>query len=185
MSAVMARLPSTISLRRRGGIPMALNCHTHYHSRILDGLFEPREDGQIRFLRASVLTAAEIAGIGEQVGRRVLRWFARSGLLAADDARDMLGWDNGGFSLDASARIAEHDRAGLSVVSERAGGDPWILLVPRYQQSIPRRLEWGTGVSTRFRLPGLNVRYLESTLERLSRLEGLQLADCGPWPAGA
>jgi hypothetical protein len=26
----------------------------------------------------------------------VLRWFARSGLLDGDDARDMLGRDNGG-----------------------------------------------------------------------------------------
>jgi hypothetical protein len=43
----------------------------------------------------------------------VLRWFARSGLLDGDDARDMLGWDNGGFSLEASARIAGHDRARL------------------------------------------------------------------------
>jgi hypothetical protein len=43
----------------------------------------------------------------------VLCWFARSGPLDADDARDMLTWHNGGVSLDASVRIAGHDRAGL------------------------------------------------------------------------
>jgi hypothetical protein len=32
----------------------------------------------------------------------VLRWFARSGLLDANDACAMLGWDNGGFPLDAA-----------------------------------------------------------------------------------
>ncbi|MGA7981254.1 MAG: hypothetical protein WCA32_13665 [Chromatiaceae bacterium] len=61
----------------------AANRHTHYHCCILDGVLEPREDGQIPFLRASALTAAEIAGIGEQVRRRVLRWFAaRPGISA-------------------------------------------------------------------------------------------------------
>ena len=37
----------------------------------------------------------------------------RHGLLDPDDARDMLTWDNSGFSLDASVCIAGHDRAGL------------------------------------------------------------------------
>ncbi len=32
----------------------------------------------------------------EQVRRRMLRWFARRGLLDPDDARGMLDWDNGG-----------------------------------------------------------------------------------------
>ncbi len=44
---------------------------------------------------------------------RVLRSLSRHGLLDPDDARDMLAWDNGGFSLDASVRIAGHNRAGL------------------------------------------------------------------------
>ena len=45
--------------------------------------------------------------------RRVLRWFARNGGLAAADAQDMLTWEHGGFSLDAAVRIAGDDRAGL------------------------------------------------------------------------
>jgi len=44
---------------------------------------------------------------------RVLRWFARSGLIDPDDAREMLAWENRGFSLDASVRVAAQDRAGL------------------------------------------------------------------------
>ena len=39
--------------------------------------------------------------------------FARSGLLVAEDARDMLASDNTGISLDAAVPIASHDRAGL------------------------------------------------------------------------
>ena len=44
---------------------------------------------------------------------RMPRWFARTGLLNADDARDMLTWDDTGFSLDPAVRITGHDRAGL------------------------------------------------------------------------
>ncbi len=50
------------------------------------------------------LRAEEIARIGEQVRRRVLHGFARSSRLAAEDARDRLACDNGGFSLDAAVQ---------------------------------------------------------------------------------
>jgi len=98
--------------QRPGGHP-SLNRHTHYPCCILDGVFEPRDDGSIRFLPAAASTSQEITAIAEQVRHRVLRWFARSGLLDADEARAMRVWDNGGFSLDASERIAGQDRAGL------------------------------------------------------------------------
>jgi hypothetical protein len=64
----------------------------------LDGVLEPSKDGQVRFLHASALTAAEIAGTGEQVRRRVLRWLARSGLCDLDFLylslypSDIAGW---------------------------------------------------------------------------------------------
>jgi len=61
------------------------------------------------------------------VRRRVLRWFARSGLLDAADARDMLGWDNGGFSLDASVRITGEDRAGLERLLRYCARPPFAL----------------------------------------------------------
>ena len=121
-------------------------CHTHYHCCILDGVFEPRDDGSIRFLPAVTPTPQETAAIAEQVRRRVLRWFAHSDLLDADNARNMLGWDNAGFSLDGAMRVGGRERAGLSSVSERTGADLWILLVQRTHLSIRRQLEWGTGV---------------------------------------
>jgi hypothetical protein len=43
----------------------------------------------------------------------VLRWFARSGLIERDDVREMLAWENSGFSLDAAVRVGAQDRAGL------------------------------------------------------------------------
>jgi hypothetical protein len=105
----------------------ALNRHAHYPCCVLDGLFEPLDDGQVQFRQALTLTAEDIADIGEQVRRLVLRWFARSGLLDTDDARDMLAWDNGGFSLDASVRIAEHDRAGLERLLSYCARPPFAL----------------------------------------------------------
>jgi hypothetical protein len=56
----------------------------------------------VHFRPAPALAPRAIAIICEQVRLRMLRWFARSGLLDSDYVRDMLGWDNGGFSLDAS-----------------------------------------------------------------------------------
>jgi len=76
-------------------------------------VFEGGPDGQIQFRPAQDLTPEALAAVAAQVRRRVLRWFARSGGLPAADARDMLGWEHGGFSLDAAVRIAGDDRAGL------------------------------------------------------------------------
>jgi len=42
-----------------------------------------------------------VIAIDGQVRRRGVRWF-RLGLLDLDDARDMLAWTNGGFSLRAT-----------------------------------------------------------------------------------
>jgi hypothetical protein len=48
------------------------------------------------------------------VQRRVLRLFARRGLLDEADTDDMLSWQgSGGFSVDASVRIEGEDRAGI------------------------------------------------------------------------
>jgi hypothetical protein len=44
---------------------------------------------------------------------RLLRWFARSGLIELDDVRKMLAWETSGFSLDVSTHVAAKDRAGL------------------------------------------------------------------------
>jgi len=76
----------------------------------LDGVFEGGPAGRVQFRPAQALTPEALAAIAAQVRRRVLRWFARRGLLEAADAQDMLGWEHGGFSLDAAVRIAGDDR---------------------------------------------------------------------------
>ena len=105
----------------------SLNRHLHYHCCILDGVFEPLEVGGVQFRQASALTPDAATVIEQQVRRRVLHWFSRHGLLDPDDARDMLMWDNSGFSLDASVCIAGHDRAGLERLLRYCARPPFAL----------------------------------------------------------
>jgi len=53
------------------------------------------------------------AAIAEQLRVRVLRCFAPSGLIEPDDVREVLDWENSGFSIDAAVRVAANDPAGL------------------------------------------------------------------------
>jgi hypothetical protein len=65
--------------------------------------------------------------IEAQVRRRVLHGFSRYRLLDPDDARDMLAWDNSGFSLDAGVCIATNDRAGLERLLRYCARPPFAL----------------------------------------------------------
>jgi hypothetical protein len=102
----------------------SLNPHYHFHLCVVDGLFEGIEDDtyqdpahpetRLRFHEATALTHELLEGLQHTVRKRVLRHFARHGLLEPHEAEDMRGWDHGGgFSLDASVRIEATDREGL------------------------------------------------------------------------
>jgi hypothetical protein len=72
----------------------SLNRHVHYHCCVIDGVFEPVEEADdvpqsARFRPAADLTPEALAAIAEQVRVRVLRWFARGGLIEPDDVREM------------------------------------------------------------------------------------------------
>ena len=106
---------------RLGGISFlhrfgsALNHHVHLHACVTDGVFVPAAaeagcDAPPAFLPARPITPANLAALTERVRRRVIRWFRRSRLLDAAAAADMLAWENSGFSVDASVRIALIDR---------------------------------------------------------------------------
>jgi hypothetical protein len=125
----------------------SLNRHLHDHCCVLDGVFEPLAAGGVQFRQASALALAPeaVAAIEAQVRRRVLRWFSRHGLLDPDDARDMLTWDNSGFSLDASVCIAGHDRAELERLLRDCARPPFAL----------ERIEQVNDERTVYRLPKL------------------------------
>lgn len=91
-------------------------------------LFEPLEEvadvpEAVRFRPAAALTPDTVAAIAE----RVLRWFARSGLIEADDVREMLAWENRGFSLDAAVQVGANDRGGQERLLRFCGRPPFAL----------------------------------------------------------
>ena len=62
----------------------------------------------------STLNPADIQQVQETVRQRTLRLFERRGLLTPDEVEAMLDWSHGGgFTVDASVRIAADDRRGL------------------------------------------------------------------------
>jgi hypothetical protein len=114
------------------GAGLVLNRHVHYHCCVIDGVFEAVEDASGiseagRFQPAAALTPDAAAAILEQVRVRVLRWFTRRGLSAPDAVREMLAWENSGFSLDAAVRVAAHDRAGLERLLRYGARPPFAL----------------------------------------------------------
>ena len=76
----------------------------------LDG--EPAPPSII-FHQASGVDAATVAQVQATLRRRILRAFVGRGLLDSGDAKDMLGYQHSGFSVDAGVRIGGHDRAAL------------------------------------------------------------------------
>ena len=92
----------------------SLNLHTHFHVCAIDGVFEPDPDHGIRFIAMDELDTDDAAAVQGRVRRRILRAFVRRGLLDKDDRKEREQWNHGGgFSLDATVRIADDDRRGL------------------------------------------------------------------------
>ena len=105
-----ARLGAVSFLQRFGS---ALNEHWHYHCCVSDGVFVAA-DGQTLAFEPAPVDAADVAKVQARVRRRVLLAYCRHGVLSADVAEDMAGWDHGGgFSVDASVGIAADDRPAL------------------------------------------------------------------------
>ena len=122
----------------------SLNRHVHYHCCVIDGVFEPAEDAgdspeSVRFCPAAELTPEAVAAIAEQVRERVLRWFARSGLIEPEDVREMLAWENSGFSLYAAVRVGAHDRAGLERLEHFCASPIDVRFMESYRRSWRRR----------------------------------------------
>jgi hypothetical protein len=104
-----ARMGAVSFIHRFGA---ALNPHTHYHCCVTDGIFSA--DASSVHFHTSRLNTADIQQVQETVRQRTLRLFQRRGLLTHDEVEAMLDWSHGGgFSVDASVRIAADDRRGL------------------------------------------------------------------------
>ena len=99
----------------------SLNGHVHFHVCVVDGVFEevPGDtDAQssppgVIFHPASAIDETAVAQVQTDLRRRILRAFVGRGLLESCDAKEMLGYQHSGFSVDAGVCIEAHDRAGL------------------------------------------------------------------------
>jgi hypothetical protein len=88
--------------------------HYHFHVLALDGVVSGDVEHGVRFHEATRLDVRDAEALARTVQLRVLRWFARRGLLDASAVADMRTWrGTGGFSVDGSVRIEGEDRAGL------------------------------------------------------------------------
>lgn len=105
----------------------SLNEHVHFHVCVVDGVFEEVQTGRgagdasgdkpaapsIIFHPASGIDSETVAQVQATLRRRILRAFVGRGLLESFEAKEMLGYQHSGFSVDAGVCIAAHDRAGL------------------------------------------------------------------------
>ena len=64
----------------------------------------------------------ETAQVQTDLRRRILRAFVGRGLLEGFVAKEMLGYQHSGFSVDAGVCIQAHDRAGLERLRKEGNG---------------------------------------------------------------
>ncbi|MDH4114836.1 MAG: transposase, partial [Burkholderiaceae bacterium] len=104
-----------------------LNAHMHLHCAVIDGVFDAAAGGVV-FHAAAGLDATAITQVQAQGRRRLLRVFVRRSLPQCDDAQAMAQWEHGGgFSVDASVRIAAANRAGRSACCATLARPPFAL----------------------------------------------------------
>jgi hypothetical protein len=111
----------------------------HYHVLALDGVISGDVERGVRFHEATALEAPDAEALARTVQLRVLRWFARRGLLDPSAAADMRTWrGTGGFAshlrcsvsstaVDGSVRIEGEDRAGLERLVRYCARGPLAL----------------------------------------------------------
>jgi hypothetical protein len=113
----------------------SLNGHVHFHVCVVDGVFEEvagQTDAQssppgIVFHPASAIDETAVAQVRTDLRRRILRAFVGRGLIEKADAKDMLGYQHSGFSVDAGVCIEAHDRAALERLLRYCARPPFAM----------------------------------------------------------
>ena len=115
----------------------SLNGHVHFHVCAVDGVFEEvavagEADAQssspsIVFHPASAIDEAAVAQVQADLRRRILRAFVGRGLIEKTDAKEMLGYQHSGFSVDTGVCIEAHDRAALERLLRYCARPPFAM----------------------------------------------------------
>ena len=102
--------PAQLHVLQRFG--SSVNLHLHDHAVVSDGVFS-LEGGRLRFHGAPPPTFEEVAGLVEDLRRRILKRMLRLRVLPQETVAEMLAWPHGSFSLDGGTFVEAQDRAGL------------------------------------------------------------------------
>ena len=119
----------------------SLNQHVHFHVCVVDGVFEQvagegdaDTDADVQasppgvvFHPASAIDAPAVTQVQATLRKRILRAFVGRGLLERSDAKDMLGYQHSGFSVDAGVCIEAHDRAALERLLRYCARPPFAM----------------------------------------------------------
>ena len=117
----------------------SLNGHVHFHVCAVDGVFEevagegdvdaaPRASPPgIVFHPASAIDETAVAQVQTDLRRRILRAFVGRGLLESFEAKEMLGYQHSGFSVDAGVCIEAHDRSALERLLRCCARPPFAM----------------------------------------------------------
>ncbi|MCX5794835.1 MAG: transposase [Elusimicrobia bacterium] len=130
ISRILAREIERLLRRRCAGTAAAqlhfiqragrsLNLHPHVHAVVSEGRFsfEPGLLGsKLRFHAAAEPSERDIELMTESLRHKILRRLRRLGAIPDDMAKEMLSWQNSGFSLHAKVFVPGGDREGLERV---------------------------------------------------------------------
>ena len=103
-------------IQRAGG---ALNLNVHFHTASIDGVFEQKSDGDLRFQRVFAPTTDEVKDLAKRVRKRVLRILGRKKISLRDADgifEDSFSEEHPALAAAASASIQQ-----LVAFGERAG----------------------------------------------------------------
>ena len=79
------------------------------------------------FHPATSIDADDVAQVQATLRKRILRAFVVRGLLERSDAKDMLGYQHSGFSVDAGVCIEAHDRSALERLLRYCARPPFAM----------------------------------------------------------
>ena len=106
----------------------ALNTALRIFLRVVQHSLVGHCPGAARSGKAALRIGAVVAQVQADARKRILRAFVRRGLIEADDAKEMAGYQHGGgFSVDAGVCIAATDRAGLERLLRYCARPPFAM----------------------------------------------------------
>ncbi len=91
-------------------LALSLNIHLHFHLCFTDGV-SLRAEGSFTFCQSNI-SPDDIQDIEDQIRKRVLKLFGRKGWIEKEEAENLQGWENSGFSLNGAVCVESWDREG-------------------------------------------------------------------------